>query len=64
MSRAFGASNSWISPFAAFTAFASFAGALARAIRTTVSSGGSAPIAAATASSCLSRQRSTPSASR
>ena len=41
ISRAFGASNSWISPFAALTAFASFAGALARAIRTRVRSGGS-----------------------
>ena len=47
-SRAFGASNSWISPAAALTAFASFAGALARAIRTTVRSGGSSPSAAAT----------------
>ena len=64
MSRAFGASNSWISPPAALTALASFAGAFARAIRTTVRSGGSAASAAATASSCLSRQRSTPSASR
>ncbi len=40
MSLAFGASNSWISPFAALTASASLAGALARAIRTTVRSGG------------------------
>ena len=49
ISRAFGAANSWTSPPAALTAFASFAGALSRAIRTTVRSGGSSPSASATA---------------
>ena len=64
MSRAFGASKVWISPFAALTARASFAGALARAISTTVRSGGRSPSAATTAFSWRSRQRSTPSMSR